>query len=378
MLTAAHDHGPATRRAPAHLSIELTARCNSKCRHCFARAGPAPGAVLSWPTAGAICEEGYGLGYRRLHLTGGEPLLWPQLPALLERVFGLGYHSVFLNTNGLLLTAEVAQQLVVFPGLSVSVSLQGPEALHDSVRGAGSYRRAARGIACALAAGLPVTVFSVVGRTLLHQLPSFAAALHEKFCGIERITLIQMIGGPTVGGDLSGELLAAEDFPAMVRMVSALNLYGIAIDVLNDPLVNVAADLLRVPRVPRSRSLVRPGKLMVRADRTISPAHSIRKSYGDYTPGRLATVLEDQRYREAVAADRVTCPGCPFRDLCRKHGMRHPSVGKALGQPQEPYCQSVLNGIAHQARIDFNAPAAATMLHRKPPAGCANGREPVT
>jgi MoaA/NifB/PqqE/SkfB family radical SAM enzyme len=187
-----------------------------------------------------ICAEGYAAGYRHLHLTGGEPLLWEGLSDLLDEVFSLGYRSVFLNSNGMLMTEHVARRLAQYPNLALSVSLQGPEVLHDGMRGTGSHRQVRRGIARALDAGLKLTIFTAIGNTLLAQLPAFAADVYEKFDGIERLTLIQMI---RVKGDdcgLSRELLSPEDFIRLVRTVSALNLYGLKIDVLNDPLVNVA------------------------------------------------------------------------------------------------------------------------------------------
>jgi MoaA/NifB/PqqE/SkfB family radical SAM enzyme len=348
-MTAGGDPAPPPARNRAHLSIELTTRCDSACRHCFARSGRQAEADLPLAVAGAICAEGLALGYRRLHLTGGEPLLWPALPALLGRALHGGYQSVFLNSNGLSLSEAAAKRLAAFAGLSVSISLQGFEALHDAVRGTGTYRRTALGIRRALEAGLPVTIFAVVGKTLLQQLPAFALDLTEKFHGIKRITLIQLIAGSAAGVGLQRDLLDPEDFLTLVRTVSALNLYGLAVDVLNDPLVNVAADLLQAPLVPRSRPLVRPGKVMIRADRSITLAHSTRRSFGTYAPGMLAAVLKKKSYRQAVAADTATCPQCRFRDHCRAHGLRHPSRGPRAGHPQAPYCQRVLACIDHQA-----------------------------
>jgi MoaA/NifB/PqqE/SkfB family radical SAM enzyme len=150
---------------PALLGVEVTTRCNSACSHCFAQAGSTREDRITPALAETLCREGFAAGFRHLHLTGGEPLLWSGLFGLLETAFDLGYATVFLNTNGLLLTEAVAGRLATYPGLGISVSLQGPAALHDAMRGAGAYRRAAAGIRRALAAGLPFGVE-------LHALPS--------------------------------------------------------------------------------------------------------------------------------------------------------------------------------------------------------------
>jgi len=340
-MTHTTDRYPAD-SMPGHLSLELTTRCNSACRHCFARAGLTEEASLTPELVETICAEGYDVGYRRLHLTGGEPLLWPDLWDLLEKVFTLGYHSVFLNTNGLLLDSAAAERFARYAGLSLSVSLEGSEASHDALRGPGTHRRAAEGIAYALAAGVPVRIFTVIGKTLLSRLPSFVKAVAQFFPGIKSLTLIQIVGVEDEIGDLSQEVMAPEDFVRMVRTIAVLNVCGYTTDVLNDPLVNVAADLMQLPYTPPSPALCRPGKLIIRADRRMALAHSTRKSFGIYAPGMLAHVLTRRDYRKAVGPDDITCPACRYRDLCRKHGMQRPSVGELDREHATPFCQAVL------------------------------------
>lgn len=328
--------------AEGFLSLEVTTCCNSPCRHCFARAAGRAETRLSPALAEAACREGYGLGYRHLHLTGGEPLLWPALFDLLALVGTLGYQSVFLNTNGLLLTEAAAARLARLPGLAVSVTLQGPAALHDAMRGAGTHRRAARGIRHALAAGLPTSVFAVVGQRLLAQLASFAAAANDRFQGIERLTLIQLMGVEGQPQDVGEDLLDPAAFVRLVRTVSALNLCGYFTHVLNNPLVNAAAELLEMPLVPRSAPLCRPGKLMINADGQVVLAHSTARSLGRYKAGMLAAVLRSPEYEAALAPDAHACAGCRFSDICRRHAMQRPSEEMYDDPAPEPYCQRVL------------------------------------
>lgn len=334
-----------TRGATANLSIELTTRCNSACTYCFARAAMREESSLSPTLALACCDEGYESGYRHLHLTGGEPLLWQGLFDLLDRAFDRGYQSVFMNTNGLSLTKAVALRLSQYPGLALSVSLQGPEAVHDRMRGAAAYRQTARGIARALDAGLSLTIFTAIGKTLLARLPAFVMDLEEKFNGIDRLTLIQLIRVKNDVFDLGGELLAPQDFISLVRTVSALNLCGFTTDILNDPLVQVVGEMLQLPLVPHSHSLYRPGKLMVRANRDMTLAHSTPERFGRYRPGMIAHVLAADRYREAVAPDDIVCPACRYMDHCRKGGLLRPSAEDRDMPSAIPYCQRVLSCI---------------------------------
>ncbi len=332
----------ALRRPSQNLGIELTTRCNSACTHCFARAGLRRDDSLTPARVRTICAEGYAAGYRHLHLTGGEPLLWEGLFRLLEDVFESGYQSVFLNTNGTLITKAVARRLSRYPQLGVSISLQGDAATHDRFRGPGAYDQTRRGMAAALDAGLDVTVFTAIGRSMLVDLAFFATALYQKFAGIKCLTLIQMLQVRSEAGDLSSELLDPEDFLHLVRTVALLNCYGLKTDVLNDPLVNVVAKRLQMPWIPRSQPLRRSQRIMIRANGDITLAHSTGDTFGRYQPGMIPRVLASTRYRRAVAADDQICPACRFEAHCRPAGMLRPSDRRLDLNPATPYCQKVL------------------------------------
>jgi len=328
-----------------NLSIELTTRCNSGCAHCFAQAGRAGAVSLTYASARAICAEGYDAGFRHLHLTGGEPLLWKGLWDLLDEAFARGYRSVFLNTNGLLMTEHVVRKLARYPNLKLSVSLEGPEALHDRIRGTGAHRRTTRGISRALGAGLALSIFTSVGKPLLAQLPAFVKEVYEAYDGIAQLTLIQLIRPGHGVWDLAADLLDPDDFVALIRIVSALNLCGFSTDLLNNPLANVVAAALDLPLISLSHSLGRPGRLTVRASRDITLAHSTMEIIGQYRPGMITRALTCDCYCKAVAQDDTTCPMCPHIDQCRKHRKLHPSPPVMDMQPEIPYCQRVLAGI---------------------------------
>lgn len=326
------------------LSIEVTTRCNSSCSHCFARAGRTDTRELSVETAAAIADEGRRLGYRDLHLTGGEPLLWGPLSNFIDRAIAAGYESVFINTNGTLLTADRAQELACFGGrVTLSLSLQGPEELHDRVRGPGSFRAAIAGLEQALTAGLQVSIFTSVGASLLPVLPRFAEFLHNAYPAIQELTLIQLIRVQGDAFDLSAELLSPEDFLAMVRMAALLNLYGFRVTVLRNPLAVAASRAMGMPWLAPAPHLHRSGGIMVMADRGITLAHSTRTSLGIYEQGMLATVLASNEYRDAVSPDNSACGRCGFLGLCRKNGMLRPSEWFRSMRGSEYFCSEVLS-----------------------------------
>ncbi len=325
------------------LSIEVTTQCNGDCLHCFVHAGVLERSSLSVDVVKEIIAEGYNTGYRYLHITGGEPLLWEGLFVAMDYAFGMGYKKVYMNTNGTLITKDVNRRLAAYDNLSISVSLEGPEALHDHLRGKGSYRRTVPGIEKALNAGSDLIIFTIARKGLLSDLPHFVDELYRKFPTIKYVTLIQLIRVTGDGFPLSEELIEPADFLRLVQTVSLLNLYGLRTNVKNNPLASVVSKLIDMPWIPHAHPLYREGSMIVRANRNISLSHSSRVSFGKYAPGMIQKVLSSDEYRRAVAPNESTCPSCCYTDFCRENGMVRP-LGKYMDMhPEVPYCKRVLD-----------------------------------
>ena len=93
------------------LCIEVTTHCNCNCVQCFVQNRLSEHSDLSIDAVKTIIAEGFTLGFRQLHLTGGEPLLWNGLFEVIDFAFEKGYKTVTMNTNGSLLTAETTRRL---------------------------------------------------------------------------------------------------------------------------------------------------------------------------------------------------------------------------------------------------------------------------
>jgi MoaA/NifB/PqqE/SkfB family radical SAM enzyme len=330
-----------------NLSIELTTRCNGSCLHCFVRSGISRISSLPVDLVKEIMAEGYDTGYRHLHITGGEPLLWEGLFETLDYGFKVGYETIFMNTNGTLVSEEVSKRLADYSlFFSMSISLDGPEALHDRIRGKGSHRRTIRGIEKALNRGIDLTIFTTVTKSLLPKLPLFVDDLFWRFPGIDYLILIQLIRMTNGSFGLSEELLEPEDFVRLVRMVALLDVGGFRAIVKKNPLTNVVSKMLEMPWIPRVPPLYREGCMIVKANRHIGVVHSSRNSFGRYRPGLIRKVLVSDGYRRAVAPDQTTCPSCRHAQLCKESGMIRPPQGYGDPYVDTPFCRRVLDSVA--------------------------------
>jgi len=328
------------------LCIELTTQCNSNCIQCFVQNGLSEHATLSLDAVKTIIASGYASGFRQLHFTGGEPLLWDGLFGALDYAIGKRYRAITMNTNGSLLTTEIAHKLATYKALSVSVSLDGPEIIHDRFRGKNSYRQTIAGIQNALDAGINLRIFTVARKSLLPFLPHFANDLFKTFCDIKYLTLIQLICVTDMAIPFPEELLEVDDFIKMVQTVSLLNLKGLKTKIKNSPLAMVAADMMGMSWMPPSPPIYREDSLMVRANGNISLSHSTRSSFGKYEPGMIQKVMDSREYKTAVAPNQSICPACNFTGLCRESGLIRPSDLYMHAPADEPYCKKVLKQIA--------------------------------
>jgi len=149
---------------PVEAAFELTWRCNLKCILCYQF--PPDNNELSTNEVLDILDQLHDAGCLYLSLTGGEPLLrkdfWEIAGHARKRTF-----AVTLQSNGTLITPDVAQRIHEHAFMAVHISLLGAsEATHDSITGIqGSFRKAMDAASMLATAGTHV----VMKATLMKQ-----------------------------------------------------------------------------------------------------------------------------------------------------------------------------------------------------------------
>jgi len=109
----------------------------------------------------------------RVMLSGGEPMLSPHIYELAEQCRSREL-PVSVLSNGTLIDATAAATLAEVGVKAVQVSIEGPQAIHDRVRGAGSFVQAIDGMQALRAAGLSVTLAFTLTSENLRVLPKVA------------------------------------------------------------------------------------------------------------------------------------------------------------------------------------------------------------
>jgi radical SAM protein with 4Fe4S-binding SPASM domain len=111
---------------------------------------------------------------------GGEFFTYPQWPAVVEYAFKQGMFMSFVS-NGTLLTPKAADTLLKFGITTGTISIHGPENIHDLItRKPGSFQRAVRGLRACLDAGLKITVLTTLTRRNKDRLSEMMISLSEQ------------------------------------------------------------------------------------------------------------------------------------------------------------------------------------------------------
>ncbi len=139
---------------PGYVSFTITNACNLRCRMCgqWSEEGYMRGGAARRPPAMTLADwkrlvdEAAAHGIGGVLIRGGEPFLAPGIVELLDHIAAKGLFTS-IDSNGTRL-AEVADDLVRIGRIHVTVSVDGPEQIHDQVRGVpGCFAAIAQGIA---------------------------------------------------------------------------------------------------------------------------------------------------------------------------------------------------------------------------------------
>lgn len=191
------------RRTPLAVSLSVVDVCNSRCLYCAIPDRGGRGMALD--EIRRVLDQMAESGLQRIVFTGGEPLIRDDIGAIVSHARSLGVYTS-LNSNGLL----VEKRLEALADLDLlKMSLDGPEEVHDAIRGCpGSFRKVVEAIDLARAAGKKVWINAVITRRNLDRLKWLADLAREKqvFCEFNHLSPHYL------AGDLEALRPSAEEF----------------------------------------------------------------------------------------------------------------------------------------------------------------------
>jgi len=169
-------------RSVTSFDLEITARCNNNCRHCYINlsAGDVRAKLkeLSFKQIKDIIDQSTDLGALWCLLTGGEPLLREDFFDIYLYLKKKGL-LVSVFTNATLITDKHIHIFKQYPPRDIEVTVYGvtKETYERVTRIIGSYEAFIKGLTLLLESGIKVRFKAMAFRSNVHELPGIA-----KFC----------------------------------------------------------------------------------------------------------------------------------------------------------------------------------------------------
>ncbi len=177
----------ADRRVPLSFDLEITARCNNDCRHCYINlpAGDieAKEKELTLAEITDIANQAVSLGALWCLISGGEPLLRKDFGDIYLALKKKGLLiSVF--TNACLVTEEHVNLFKKYPPRDIEVTVYGitQETYERVTRRPGSFAAFRRGLDLLLSNGLKVRLKAMATRSNVNELPDIAGFCRQHTC----------------------------------------------------------------------------------------------------------------------------------------------------------------------------------------------------
>jgi MoaA/NifB/PqqE/SkfB family radical SAM enzyme len=308
----------------------LTERCNLSCSHCY-QEGTKTG-ELTLPdikeTVTEISEmfsawtERYGVAVSpSFNITGGEPFLRKDLFDILSEILVRGY-DIFLLTNGTLIDESRARALKKIGVKGVQISMEGPEEVHEMIRGKGSFAASLRGIRHLLDAGVRVTMnttLSSINAGHFLDLTELSSRL-----GVQRLGFSRLVPSGR-GAGLVNSMLSKGDVRTIYGKIFSLSPNGLEF-VTGDPVATqmkmTSEKLKDAGSIPAGGCAAGVSGLTFLPDGTIVPCRRLPIPIGNLKEDSLREVwavspvleaLRDKsRYKGKCGACRrwADCRGC--------------------------------------------------------------------
>lgn len=169
----------------SELWFHLTDLCNLKCGHCLFRSVKNRRQSLAPEVISSTVEKAHGLGCRLVCFTGGEPFMHPQFLDVLRETLRFENIQIATLTNGILIPDKINQiQKLDYHRMHFQVSLDGPEEVHDLLRGNGTFKKTVHSLKLLKQHKIPCSIAMAVNTDNVSYMPDMVSLANALRVGI--------------------------------------------------------------------------------------------------------------------------------------------------------------------------------------------------
>ena len=156
--------------APLKIYLDINTECSLHCPFCLSDSGKGSKSALSLQTIREIAREAKRLGVMYVKIGGGDPLLHPDFFEIVSELRAAGLF-ISLSVNSVKMNSEIALFLTK-QKVRVSVSIDGAQAVNDSLRGENHFAQALEAAEILKQAGANVVLRTTLLKVNLFDIPS--------------------------------------------------------------------------------------------------------------------------------------------------------------------------------------------------------------
>lgn len=330
----------------------ITERCNLKCSHCIRDSSPYRDETAeTGMIKNALTQIARSHPDSQVLLSGGEPTLHRHFIELLDFGLQLGL-TITINTNGVTSFFNEARLkgLAQHPRLSVQVSLDGDQAMHDAIRGPDSYRKAMQTIRRLVEHGILCSVSTtVVDIDFMARADTFIASLDPLGLAHIAIKRATYAGRAASGIDVDGKkwnehVYRLRTLPTKTRL-KLMPMYDF------DRLDAFSDDVLNELQLPSSVKNCGAGtaKVYIYTNGDVCPCTCFKdRPMGNLYLSDLDVILASP---PTIEVKHPACNACRYFGLCRGGclGSGYQTTG-IIGSP-DPRCPKVASMVGRRERI---------------------------
>jgi len=318
-----------TQQQDFFVQLHLTERCNLRCRHCY-QSGTR-NQELSFAEIRHVAVEvsemldtwtdAYDVPFSpSFNITGGEPFLRQDIFEILREVGDRGF-ELYLLTNGMLIDKTKAQRLAELGLKGVQVSIEGPERIHEEIRGGGSFSSSLKGVRHLLDTGLTVTLnvtLSDINADYFMDMVRLSSSL-----GVQKLGFSRLVPSGR-GSGLLNNMLNKDKVSALYRSIGSLNPKGLQV-ITGDPVASQMSDDDKDDSgsFPTGGCAAGISGLTILPDGTVTPCRRLPISIGNVRKDALreiwatSPVLESLRNKHSYKGKCGNCHRWAFCRGCR-------------------------------------------------------------
>ncbi len=159
------------------IAIELTVYCNLKCEMCSVWELREHG--IPKELAFEVLADARALGATKFTPCGAESFMRKDFLDIAEHAHALGFERQDIVTNGTMITEEHLDRLEAMPSVALHISIDGPRAIHDQLRGEGNYDKSVATARECVRRGIELGLSGVILKESLDHLEPLVTLAHE-------------------------------------------------------------------------------------------------------------------------------------------------------------------------------------------------------